>query len=300
MKKISKIQSWLAVIMFVFVWILFIPYAQAQGAVLGSRTLQKGMMGSDVSQLQYILQQRKYQVGTIDGIYGNQTYQGVMQFEGNHHLNVDGVFGFVDYQEIYNDRKLVLGMQGADIAALQKVLKDLKYNINLIDGKFGQETYQAVKKYQQIHDLKVDGVVGSKTKNEMRRSIPRVSPVTSRGDYSRRDIDLLAHLVYGEARGEIYEGQVAVAAVVLNRVENAQFPNTIAGVIYQKWQFEPVMNGQIDYTPDETAYKAAQEAIAGGDPSYDSLYFYNPAGVQTPWIYSRPVVRRIGNHVFAR
>jgi len=133
------------------------------------------------------------------------------------------------------------------------------------------------------------------------------SPAASRGStasrggisYSAQDVDLLARLVYAEARGEPYAGQVAVAAVVLNRVRDGRFPNTIAGVIYEPYAFECVSNGQIWLQPNTTAYQAARDALAGKDPSGGALFFWNPVTATSPWVWTRQIITVIGNHVFA-
>lgn len=117
---------------------------------------------------------------------------------------------------------------------------------------------------------------------------------------TRSDIDLLARAVYGEARGEPYEGQVAIAAVILNRVKDSRFPNSIAGVIYEPWAFTAVNDGQINLTPNATAYKAAQDAINGWDPTGGAIYYWNPATATNKWVWSRPIIKKIGNHVFAK
>ena len=121
----------------------------------------------------------------------------------------------------------------------------------------------------------------------------------SSSDYTSSDIYLLARCIYGEARGESYTGQVAVGAVVLNRVKSSQFPNTISGVIYQKGAFTAVDDGQINLTPNQTAINAAQDAMNGWDPTYGCLYYYNPATATSSWIFSRQTVTTIGKHVFA-
>jgi N-acetylmuramoyl-L-alanine amidase len=118
--------------------------------------------------------------------------------------------------------------------------------------------------------------------------------------FSQQDIELMARVVYAEARGESYTGQVAVAAVILNRLESSQFPNTLQGVVYQPWAFEVVSNGQLWLNPNDTAYRAAQDAIKGWDPSYGAVFFWNPAIARNSWLWSRPITIRIGNHIFAR
>ncbi|WP_418790545.1 cell wall hydrolase [Phosphitispora sp. TUW77] len=127
----------------------------------------------------------------------------------------------------------------------------------------------------------------------------RAAPTVSRS-HSRTDLDLLARAVYAEARGETYEGQVAVAAVILNRVKHSGFPNTIPEVIYQPGAFTAVDDGQIYLAADETAYTAVQDAVNGWDPSYGALYYWNPATAQNKWVWSRTIIRQIGNHIFAK
>ena len=126
------------------------------------------------------------------------------------------------------------------------------------------------------------------------------SSTSSSSSTNSSNLNLLAHLVYAESRGEPYAGQVAVAAVVLNRVANSSFPNTVAGVIYQSGAFSVVNDGQINLTPNQTAYNAAQDAINGWDPSYGSLYYFNPATATSSWIWSRPYVITIGKHRFCK
>lgn len=127
----------------------------------------------------------------------------------------------------------------------------------------------------------------------------RQTTTASRG-YSRKDLDLLAKVVYAEARGEVYAGQVGVAAVVLNRVRHPNFPDSIPGVIYQPWEFTCVNDGQINLAPNQTAYKAVQDAVNGWDPTYGALYYWNPAKAQSKWVWSRKVTTQIGNHMFAK
>ena len=139
--------------------------------------------------------------------------------------------------------------------------------------------------------MTVDGIVGPKTLKALGLS-------TSTNSLSSADIELLAKCVYAEARGEPYTGQVAVAAVVLNRVKSASFPNTISGVIYQPYAFTSVNDGQIKLTPNQNAYNAAKDAMNGWDPTYGCLYYYNPRTATSSWIFSRTIAVEIGNHVF--
>ena len=183
------------------------------------------------------------------------------------------------------------GSQGNEVVSIQTKLKNLGYYKGEIDGIFGPLTQSAVIWYQSNFGLKADGVVGPKTLKSLGLST---------GGYSNSDLELLARCVSAEARGEPYQGQVAVAAVILNRVNSASFPGSIAGVVYQPGAFSSVNDGQINMEPTASARNAAQEAMNGVDPSYGSIYFYNPAKSTSKWIFSRPTVVTIGSHIFAK
>lgn len=175
--------------------------------------------------------------------------------------------------------------------AIQKKLKDLGYYKSAVDGIIGPISKTAIRKFQKDYGLVVDGIVGPQTLKALG---------ISTGKYqSSSDLYLLAKCVYAEARGEPYVGQVAVAAVILNRVKSPDFPNTISGVIYQPWAFTAVNDGQIKLEPNSTAYQAAQDALNGWDPTYGCLFYYNPAKATSKWIFSRKIVTKIGKHTFA-
>ena len=187
------------------------------------------------------------------------------------------------------------GSRGATVRTIQTKLKNWGYYKGSVDGIYGAKTKEAVKYFQRKNGIKVDGIVGNQTLKAL--GISTSSQNTS--GYTDADVMLLARLIYGEARGESYVGQVAVGAVVLNRIKSASFPNTMAGVIYQKYAFTAVDDGQINLTPNATAKKAAQDAMNGWDPSYGALYYYNPATATSQWIFSRKTTVTIGRHVFA-
>ena len=189
------------------------------------------------------------------------------------------------------------GSRSDEVRQIQTKLKRWGYYNGNIDGIFGSQTLAAVKWFQSKNGLVVDGIAGPKTLAAMGIFS---SSTTSGTTSSNSDVNLLARLVYGEARGEPYTGQVAVAAVVLNRVKNSGFPNTVAGVIYQSGAFSVVNDGQINLTPNETARKAAQDAINGWDPTYGAIYYFNPNTATNKWIWSRPVTVVIGNHRFCK
>ena len=189
------------------------------------------------------------------------------------------------------------GSQGEEVRQIQTKLKRWGYYNGSVDGIYGSKTLAAVKSFQKKNGLTVDGIAGTKTLNAMGIT----SGSNSGGTTSNSsNVNLLAHLIYGEARGESYIGQVAVGAVIMNRVRSSLFPNTIAGVIYQKGAFDAVSDGQINMSPDNSAKKAAQDAINGWDPSYGAIYYFNPATATNKWIWSRPVTVIIGKHRFCK
>jgi len=198
-----------------------------------------------------------------------------------------------------NNESLALskyGSRGNEVIQIQTKLKRWGYYNGSIDGVYGSKTVAAVRYFQSKNGLVVDGIAGPKTLAAM----GIYSSSSSSNSTSNSDLNLLARLVYGEARGEPYTGQVAVAAVVLNRVESSKFPNSIAGVIYQPGAFDVVADGQINMAPDATAIKAARDALNGWDPSYGAIYYFNPNTATSSWIWSRPHVVTIGNHRFCR
>ena len=188
------------------------------------------------------------------------------------------------------------GARGEDVIKIQKRLKQWGYYNGSVDGIFGSGTLAAVKNFQRKNGLTADGIVGKKTAAAMGITLSSVSTQASGG--TSGEVWLLARVIYGEGRGEPYKGQVAIGAVVLNRVRSASFPNTIAGVIYQRGAFDAVSDGQINLAPDENAVRAARDAMNGWDPTGGCLYYYNPATATSRWMLSRPVRLRIGRHAF--
>ena len=189
------------------------------------------------------------------------------------------------------------GSRGEEVRTIQTKLKRWGYYNGNVDGIFGSQTLAAVKYFQRKNGLVVDGIAGKRTLEAMGIF---TSSGNSGSSSSSSDLNLLSRLVYGEARGEPYSRQVAVAAVVLNRVKSSSFPNSISGVIYQKGAFNVVDDGQINLTPNSTARKAAQDALNGWDPSYGSIYYFNPSTATNKWIWSRPHVVTIGKHRFCK
>ncbi len=202
-----------------------------------------------------------------------------------------------DAEDIADAAVLKQGSKGELVKTVQTKLIRWGYMSGSADGIFGAKTKNAVIKFQKKNGLTADGIIGTKTAQALGISLS-TSQSTSSSASSSTDLNLLARVVYGEARGEPYTGQVAVAAVVLNRVKSSSFPNTIAGVVYQSGAFDCVSDGQINLTPNQSAYNAARDALNGWDPSYGCLFYYNPRTATSKWMLSRTVKLNIGNHAF--
>lgn len=189
-----------------------------------------------------------------------------------------------------------LGSTGQEVTNIQSRLKDWGYYTGSVDGIYGQKTADAVKAFQKSNGLTADGIAGNATLEKI--GLPTGSSSSSNSSSNSRDLTLLAQAINGEARGESYTGQVAVGAVILNRVRHSSFPNTIAGVIYQPGAFTAVDDGQINLSPQTSCYNAARDALNGWDPTGGAIYYYNPVTATNQWIRSRPIIMQIGKHVF--
>lgn len=208
------------------------------------------------------------------------------------------LFGVQDYSSVEESAVLKVGSSGSQVKTLQTKLNNWGYDAGTVDGIFGSKTQAAVKRFQQKNGLVVDGIVGAKTAAALGMTLSSSS--SSNSSYSSQDVYLLAKCIHAEARGEPYIGQVAVGAVVLNRVKSSSFPNSISGVIYQPYAFTAVIDGQMNLEPNDTAYNAARDAMNGWDPTNGCIYYYNPATATSSWIWSRPVMITIGKHNFAK
>ena len=231
----------------------------------------------------------------------------------------------------FSTQILERGAYGDDVIELQARLQYISFYTNEIDGKFGYSTYWALRNFQEKYGLPIDGMLGEKTKKKLvevskfhkdfvheqinkgnsfthyggialEEQVKNRKPATSNmqlpPEYTEKDLDLIANAVYGEARGEPYEGQVAVAAVILNRVEHTDFPNTVGEVIFQPRAFTAVADGQIWLTPNERAKEAVLDALNGWDPTENAIYYFNPDTATSDWIWTRPQIKKIGQHIF--
>ncbi|WP_141501265.1 spore cortex-lytic enzyme [Paenibacillus luteus] len=183
---------------------------------------------------------------------------------------------------------LKVGSSGADVPDLQYRLKTLGYFNKDVTAYFGTTTLESLKRFQKDYGIASDGVAGKQTWETLKKV-----------SVNQTELTLLARIIYAEARGESYKGQVAVGAVVMNRLASSSFPNSIRGVIEQPRAFTAVDDGQYKLTPDKTAYQAAQDAVKGYDPTGDALYYFNPQTATSDWIWSRKQTVKIGRHIFA-
>lgn len=203
---------------------------------------------------------------------------------------------FIETPDVAQAAVLKQGSRGDSVKTVQQKLIRWGYLKGSADGIFGAKTKAAVVAFQKKNGLTADGIIGTRTAQALGISLSGTT--SSSSSASSTDLNLLARVVYGEARGEPYTGQVAVAAVVLNRVRSSSFPNSVAGVVYQSGAFDCVSDGQINLTPNQSAYNAAKDALNGWDPTYGCLFYYNPRTATSKWMLSRTVKLSIGNHAF--
>ena len=200
---------------------------------------------------------------------------------------MDNISGYLKVKEVIAYRQ---GATGNEVREIQERLSKLDLYNGAIDGIYGPATAQAVRDFQRQKGLTIDGIAGNMT-------LEALGIITSESIYED-DLYLLASVIYGEGRGEPYEGQVAIGAVVLNRVESEVFPNSVYEVVFQNGAFSAVNDGQIYLGVDETAINAARDALNGADPTGGALYYWNPATATSQWIWSIPIETAIGRHVF--
>jgi N-acetylmuramoyl-L-alanine amidase len=235
----------------------------------------------------------------------------IASFQLHHTFNSEETFSKVTFK---------YGAKGKDVLELQGRLKFLGFYNGKVDGQYGWKTLQSLKHFQWKFGLPADGVVGPKTKLRLWEATKKWSPdltmdkpkntrapaatsgMTNSNNLglSANDLKIMANAIHGEARGEPYIGQVAVAAVILNRVRSASFPKTVSGVIFQPGAFTAVADGQIWLEPDESSKRAVRDALNGWDPSGGCIYYFNPVTATSKWIWSRPQVKKIGKHIFCK
>lgn len=267
-----------------------------------------GKTAFNVAAVQARLKTLGFYTGAVDGAWGNGTLKAILRYQSDKGMTVDGVVGSGTATKLaltlsasQKTGGINKGKTTANVKAVQSALKSAGYYSGAADGVWGKRTMCALMHFQSDKGLAVDGVVGGATEKKLGITLGAGSSGAGANgsNISDSDLKLLARCVYGEARGEPYSGQVAVAAVVLNRVRSSKFPNTVYGVIYQRGAFTAVSDGQINLTPNDSAYSAARDALGGWDPTGGCLYYYNPATATSSWIWSLTVHIKIGKHNFA-
>jgi N-acetylmuramoyl-L-alanine amidase len=266
-----------------------------------NKNIIKGSTGNDVIELQARLQNIGYYRGKIDGIFYYETYWALRNFQKNFGMNVSGVADaktkvMLTKASHYNQAWVLKQVNaGNEFTYYQGV--PISKQVKL------KSTKNAAAKKQTVNTATNKPTTGNKTTNTKN---PVTTTTTNKKEtiippgFSAYDIKLISNAVYGESRGEPYEGQVAVAAVILNRVGSASFPNSVSGVIFQPGAFTAVADGQIYLEPNKSAKKAVIDAINGWDPSANAIYYFNPATATNKWIWGRPQVKKIGKHIFCR
>lgn len=254
------------------------------------QVIQHGAIGDDVIELQARLKHIGFYTGEIDGVFGWRTYWALRHFQYEFGLPVDGLAGektkeMLERATHYDEEATKAEMYKTPTQQQSSQQKQTDPN---------QTTQNQTSRQEQ------DQGGGQTTDQQQQEQPSQTTAVNVPQGFSQNDIRLMANAVYGEARGEPYEGQVAVAAVILNRLKSPTFPNTVSGVIFEPRAFTAVADGQIWLTPDDTARRAVLDAINGWDPSGNALYYFNPETATSPWIWTRPQIKRIGKHIFCK
>lgn len=256
------------------IFLLSILFLQPQQSdAFSAQVIQRGAFGDDVIELQARLQYIGYYHGKIDGKFGYGTYWALREFQQDYGLEVDGIAG--------NTTK-------------QKLVGQSNYNESFVKEQIAKGSHFTHYGGMPLeHQVKGGSSSTESSKNNSNSGSMQLPP-----NYTERDLQLMANAVFGEARGEPYEGQVAVAAVILNRLESPDFPNSISDIIFQPLAFTAVADGQIWLTPNERAKQAVLDAMNGWDPTENALYYFNPKTATSKWIWTRPQIKQIGQHIF--
>ncbi|MBS4176546.1 spore cortex-lytic enzyme [Lederbergia citrea] len=268
--RYGRILKLISVLLLCIITISTAPTHEARAFT--NQVIQKGAVGEDVIELQARLQYIGFYTGKIDGVFGWGTYWALRNFQNDFGLKVDG-------------------LAGSDTKA--KLVSASKYN-----QQFVKEQINKGRNFTYYGGTALSKQTAPGKAAPAKNTAPKPAAGNTPTGFSQNDIQLMANAVYGEARGEPYEGQVAVAAVILNRVNSASFPNTVSGVIFEPGAFTAVADGQIWLTPNERAKQAVLDAINGWDPSTSALYYFNPDTATSAWIWTRPQIKRIGKHIF--
>ncbi|WP_429875765.1 spore cortex-lytic enzyme [Fictibacillus sp. NRS-1165] len=259
------------------------------------QVIQKGATGEDVVELQSRLQYIGFYNGPIDGVFSWRTYWALRNFQYENRLKVDGLAGFTTKKKLADQTKFDYGW------VHKQIRKGNKFTTYGGVPKQKQVKKNAGRKAAQQPAAPGKNAAPAKPGQKQAAKVSKPRPGKNIPDgYSQNDINLMANAVYGESRGEPYIGQVAVAAVIINRVENPEFPNTVSGVIFEPGAFTAVADGQIYLTPNQQAKKAVMDALNGWDPTGEALYYFNPDTATSGWIWTRPQIKKIGKHIYTK
>ncbi|WP_394232804.1 spore cortex-lytic enzyme [Niallia oryzisoli] len=310
MKRII-LQSKLIVLFSIF---LFIVPSQDKVHAFSNQVIQQGAVGDDVIELQSRLQFLGFYNGKIDGVFGWGTYWALRNFQYEFGLPIDGLAGkdtknklvkASKYNQQFVKEQINKGNKfthygGTDLNKQKQPAKAPAGNKQENQAPAKQTPAQPSPKPQAQPKPQANTQQNTQPKPAAPQGGNKPTATNVPNGFSQNDIQLMANAVYGEARGEPYIGQVAVASVILNRVNSASFPNTVSGVIFEPRAFTAVADGQIWLTPNETAKKAVLDAINGWDPTGNAIYYFNPATATSGWIWSRPQIKQIGKHIFCK
>lgn len=297
---------WKLVLLITVCFTLLTIYKEQNVNAFSNQVIQKGAVGEDVIELQARLQYLGFYNGKIDGVFGWGTYWALRNFQYEFGLPIDGLAGAKTKKKLTKASKYHKSFVHEQIRKGNKFTHygnlDLKKQVKQTSPKKAVSKKQAKTPVKQLAKAPpkqpVKAPAKQKAKTPAKAPVPTAMNVP--GGFSQNDIQLMANAVYGEARGEPYIGQVAVAAVILNRTNSSSFPNTVSGVIFEPGAFTAVADGQIWLTPNDSAKKAVIDAINGWDPTGQAIYYFNPNTATSKWIWSRPQVKRIGKHIFCK
>jgi N-acetylmuramoyl-L-alanine amidase len=275
-------------------------YNEKSVSAFSNKNIIKGSTGNDVIELQARLQNIGYYKGKIDGIFDYETYWALRNFQKNFGMNISGVADshtktMLSKASHYNQKWVLAQVRAGNTFTYYQGVPISKQVIL----KTKKTATKNTKPNNTGTSKSATPTKATPAKKTAATPVKQKETIIPPG-FSAYDIKLLSNAVYGEARGESYEGQVAVAAVILNRIESTSFPNTVSGVIFQPGAFTAVADGQIYLNPNKSAKKAVMDAINGVDPSGNAIYYFNPATASNKWIWGRPQIKKIGKHIFCR
>jgi N-acetylmuramoyl-L-alanine amidase len=295
---------------FILIFLMLVTstnFERKEVQAFSNQVIQKGAVGDDVIELQSRLQYLGFYNGEIDGVFGWSTYWALRNFQYEFGLPIDGLAGWPTklklakaskYNEQFVKKQINNGNKFTHYGGVDQSKQSAPSPANKAPAKQGPAKQAPAEQAPAKQAPKATTPQNNPApKNEAPK---KPTAANTPNGFSQNDIQLMANAVYGESRGEPYTGQVAVAAVILNRVNSSTFPNTVSGVIFEPGAFTAVADGQIWLTPNENAKKAVVDAINGWDPTGEALYYFNPDTATSSWIWGRPQIKRIGKHIFCK